>query len=251
MPINGTWKTQRLPCRDVTQPCLIQLVRLGVAVDRVDRKLMASCSASPRTDFDKFPQVSPCFTHSIWTGLNMSEYVVHKTGRSHFVVGSWLDRVFENAAGFRKATKTDKNIPNLAGRQELRGWHGAFDLPRAALLAQSRHKAYNRSPPIWESAVTDVSGCSSIALRFCWFISATLTLDIPWQVRNSNLLPRRGLMCSFPRFDVPNAWLVDVFNVIMAAECGLPADCEQVALQAGEKYRVLYWCTQFNPIPKY
>ena len=41
-------------------------------------------------------------------------------------------------------------------------------------------------------------------------------------------------MCSIPRFDVPNARPVDVFNVIMAAECGLP-DCEQVDLQAGEK----------------
>lgn len=27
-------------------------------------------------------------------------------------------------------------LPNLAGRQELRGWHGAFDLSRAALLAR-------------------------------------------------------------------------------------------------------------------
>ena len=33
---------------------------------------------------------------------------------------------------------------------------------------------------------------------------------------------------------MPNARPVDVFNVIMAAECGLP-DCEQVDLQAGEK----------------
>ena len=90
-----------MPCRHVAMsPChprLIRLIWLGVAVDR---KLMASCSASPRTDFDEFPGVSPCFTHSehVWTRGSQDRQITLCWIMTwlHVWKGSWFQKDNQN-----------------------------------------------------------------------------------------------------------------------------------------------------------